>query len=735
MRATELEREDRTTAGAPRGGLRPAALARLVDLPGLRHDFPLVLTDDEHRPVVTLTTVVDELLGATAPPGARGERLRQHVLRLETALRRRLEDESAPTDLVQLWDEAAERLLAGADDGLADSLATARAALHVDGRVVRCDDDAPATVVHHLHAHAAAPGATVLAGECSELVRRLGAVLSVDQRRSATGRAPARLQAAVGGPHADDFDFAAWSEVLAARPHDTPMPEARRTRIEWALDVLRDQRFVATGTDGEGPSTYDFSFDGVDRALTAHHDRLPELARVVKAMTIAQLELDNEYDESVHGAFFHAYDAAGLRPDDFSPFPGSLVVLDGDELDPSTRAQVLDVLVSPLPWKVVVVTRDALGRSLLHSPVEPRPLSGTELAAAARGLGTARVVQTTSAGLARMAAALRDALAADGPALVSIVTGTVVDGVGLPGSLAAAAAAEARLVPEYAYDPHGGPDGDARLDLAPTAQPAADWPVHTVEYEDEHLQRVREEQPFTVADLAAVDPRLVDHTTVVPRAVWTEAMVPFAAFLQLDEPTRRGRVPYVLVVDEHDVLRRVAVDDRVVGAAEATLAAWRRLQELAGVRATEERRRLAEERAALEAALDAAREAGTSDRTPSPGTAPSATPTTGVDSDAVGPATDERDVAAAPVEAVESGEPWIETARCTTCDECTNLNPRMFAYNEDKQAYIADVHAGTYGELVQAAEACQVAIIHPGEPWDPDEPGLDDLRRRAAAFD
>ena len=29
---------------------------------------------------------------------------------------------------------------------------------------------------------------------------------------------------------------------------------------------------------------------------------------------------------------------------------------------------------------------------------------------------------------------------------------------------------------------------------------------------------------------------------------------------------------------------------------------------------------------------------------------------------------------------------FIESARCTTCNECTNLNNRMFAYNGDKQA-------------------------------------------------
>jgi hypothetical protein len=58
----------------------------------------------------------------------------------------------------------------------------------------------------------------------------------------------------------------------------------------------------------------------------------------------------------------------------------------------------------------------------------------------------------------------------------------------------------------------------------------------------------------------------------------------------------------------------------------------------------------------------------------------------------------------------------------------------MFAYNENKQAYIADLKAGSYKQLVEAAESCQLSIIHPGKPWDPGEPGLEELLERAKPF-
>jgi ferredoxin len=79
-------------------------------------------------------------------------------------------------------------------------------------------------------------------------------------------------------------------------------------------------------------------------------------------------------------------------------------------------------------------------------------------------------------------------------------------------------------------------------------------------------------------------------------------------------------------------------------------------------------------------------------------------------------------------------EAWIETVRCSTCNECTQINDRVFAYDENQQAYIKDLAAGSYRELIEAAESCQLAIIHPGKPRDPNEPGLKDLLERAEPF-
>jgi ferredoxin len=179
----------------------------------------------------------------------------------------------------------------------------------------------------------------------------------------------------------------------------------------------------------------------------------------------------------------------------------------------------------------------------------------------------------------------------------------------------------------------------------------------------------------------------------------------------------------VLAVDEADLLCRLVVDERLMRAALRCREAWHRLQGLGGIHDSRAARLLERERQAWEEAHR--REAASA---PPPATPESAAAAPQAAVAAAAPAVVEAEPARNPDEA------YIETIRCSSCNECTLANPRMFAYNENKQAYIADLKAGTYRQLVEAAESCQVSVIHPGKPWDPNEPGLEELMERAKPF-
>ena len=118
---------------------------------------------------------------------------------------------------------------------------------------------------------------------------------------------------------------------------------------------------------------------------------------------------------------------------------------------------------------------------------------------------------------------------------------------------------------------------------------------------------------------------------------------------------------------------------------------------------------------------------------PAPKRAPASASTAPAPSPAAAPAAVA--VAVATEESDDHGmDPYIDTERCTSCNECTNLNNKLFVYNADKLAEIGDPKAGTFQQLVKAAEACPVGIIHPGTPLNPKEKDLAKWLTRAEPF-
>ena len=198
-------------------------------------------------------------------------------------------------------------------------------------------------------------------------------------------------------------------------------------------------------------------------------------------------------------------------------------------------------------------------------------------------------------------------------------------------------------------------------------------------------------------------------------------MVPACEFLAPEPKGLSDKVPCLLMVDPNDVLQKVIVDDQLVREARRCAEMWRSLQELGGIHNSHAARLLAQERKVWEAQSHPATGSGGNGHAPA-----SVTPVVAP----VAPAT----VREPAEQEKKSDDPYIETARCTTCNECTQINDKMFAYDANKQASIVNPDAGTYRQLVEAAEACQVSIIHPGKPRNPNEPGLDELQKRAEPF-
>jgi pyruvate-ferredoxin/flavodoxin oxidoreductase len=100
----------------------------------------------------------------------------------------------------------------------------------------------------------------------------------------------------------------------------------------------------------------------------------------------------------------------------------------------------------------------------------------------------------------------------------------------------------------------------------------------------------------------------------------------------------------------------------------------------------------------------------------------------------VAPAAAPTGAPAAPAAAGDYLAPWLDTEYCTACDECININGKIFAYNENKKAYIVDPNGGPYKDLVKAAERCTARVIHPGLPRDRSEKDVEKLIARAEKY-
>jgi ferredoxin len=315
------------------------------------------------------------------------------------------------------------------------------------------------------------------------------------------------------------------------------------------------------------------------------------------------------------------------------------------------------------------------------------------------------------------------------------------------------------------------------MDFGGNPQPEADWPVHPFTYLDDNGNRVTEELAFTFADYCLLVQGMREHFRVIPPGCDSEALIPIQAYLSMHQDDAYRKVPFLWAVDGNGVLQRLVVSRRMAVGCLDRLNYWRTLQAMAGVRnrhvdqavqrtRDEERQRAADEREQLQAAHAAELEqvrnqaAGEAmqrltDRllgldlaggapmdlgsTRPSASALSSTPPTAALAAADHPAQQDLSVTVAPEppSAEETSlfdDPWIDTPLCTSCNDCLKINPKLFIYNEEKQALLGDLGTATFGQLVEAAELCPAKCIHPGRPWNPDEAGLEALIERAAPF-
>ena len=348
---------------------------------------------------------------------------------------------------------------------------------------------------------------------------------------------------------------------------------------------------------------------------------------------------------------------------------------------------------------------------------------------------------------------------------------------------AARMALESRAVPNLVFDPDAGKTFSECLNLDGNPAPEDPWPEHELAYLDADGEEQTMTLPLTIADWALGEERFREHFRTLEEGA---DGTPFHEVVAMPPDDRDGQTPFIYTVDAERRLHRMAVSRELVDLAEERQRYWAQLLELAGVEVSGHLRdavganitkKLQREMAALKAEYEekfarltreyplliarrmaegllraggdktvsellSAAEAWDGPAFQAPegfdfGAGEAAKPPAPAETEEASAPEEEAEPEAAPAEEEDEDfarEPWIESIRCTSCDDCINLNPKMFAYNEEGQAYIKDATAGTFKELVTAAEKCAPSVIHPGDPLNPDEKDLDKLIARAEKY-
>lgn len=774
------------------GGFQPypALLSPFWNRTFTQRDYPCWVDDSagEGTPFYALPEFLKVQTGKMAPEKEQARILKDNLLRLEGIIREKLRYADEAFKAFPVFEEALKDLetqlsIEGPEGkAFSDDLTRLRRQLPKEGVLIPFSPNAPLHLLGILLQRQLKRSREVIRSDINRLKNQLKDILAVEQEKSPESHSPEHLHSALD--FADSFlNFDELASVMPSGGSEV-MPEERHRRIEKILGTLKEadkllfhhEAYVICGEkrDPDRKIDWQHSFPAFDvRAAAAGHlsstlsdvfdEVMDKAADVFAAIRIGKLEVDNNYSPEIHADFFAHFDWRSFDEQELAACPPVLLLTDAQtilekELDDFSR-----LMASNRPVKLLVEKSD---RATLSSG---NIVFRQELGALAIAHRNTFVLQSAIVRPHYLHEGFIRGLATDAPSIFHLLSPLAGKDTSNSPDLWSSAAVEGREFPGFIFDSRQGPKWGSRFDIQNNPAPDANWPVHQLTVQNEEGEETTLTLPFTFADFAAQDLRFASYFHLVPPRYWTKDLVPLADYLELSGEEVLSKVPYIWLMHKDNHLRRAAVAWPLVLICQERLDFWHFLQENAGVhsyhveQATERVRQqleaAAEEKisamqAAFEKELGTAREESarsameklanvlldldtadilTGSPTPPPAPETSETPTEPREEPAEKP---EAEAAAAPEpeemeEELSLGEAWIETPLCTSCNECIDTNSKIFQYNAEKQAFVADPKGGPFADIVKAAELCPVKIIHPGAPQNPEEPNLEEWVKRA----
>ncbi|NOR71589.1 MAG: pyruvate ferredoxin oxidoreductase, partial [Methylomarinum sp.] len=464
-----------------------------------------------------------------------------------------------------------------------------------------------------------------------------------------------------------------------------------------------------------------------------------------KAMRIAELEIKGKYDKTEHDKFFAYFDWRQFSEEEYLLCP-PLVTLgaEGSSFD-SGFQNLSHSLISGLPIKVLV-----LDNQLPNDSDSTRK----ELSLIAMAHRTAYVQQGSISNTSHLLAGFIDGLNYRGPALWSIYASNQPENGIANNSLTLQSklAVESRAYPLTTFDPRLGKTWEECICLAGNPDLDQDWIIYSLDYTDEYGNKFAMDVPLTYADWALTEAQYAHHFKAVSADSSSDDMVLLTEYIEMSDRDQAENIPFIWAVHpQSNHLLKVVVSASMISATQERKEFWHTLKGLSGNNRIEVDTQAIADQAKAEMAQTITEglmsmvggDAGALTRILADVPAVAAkTPTAPVPKPAAPKAPEPKPAAEAAKKEAADKKPaapafepvWIETPDCTTCDECVDIAPGIFQYNAEKKAIVIDPTKGTFEDIVRSAEKCTAVIIHPGTPWNPDEPNLDKLIKRAEKF-
>ena len=565
------------------------------------------------------------------------------------------------------------------------------------------------------------------------------------------------------------------SELSANLDHDeTPLD---RNWVKWVTQLLEKLRYLksqytegngraemgivnATGCTSVWGSTFPYNpypfpwashlfQDSPSMAMGLFEGHMVKMAEGFKAVRMAELELEGKYNPEIHDEFFTHFNWEQFSDEEFLLCP-PVVSVGGDGAMYDIGFQNLSrMMMSGVPIKVLVLDTQVYSNTggqactsgFISQVSDMAPYGKTtkgkseirkEMSLIAMSHRTGYVLQGAISNVTHLLEGYIEGLNSRRPALFNIYSVCPPEhGVGDDtAEQQSKLAVESRAYPLFKYDPDAGITFEECATIEGNPSMDNDWPSYHINYLDEDGNEASLEVPMTFADFALTEGRFRKQFRKAPPETWNDDMVALHEFLELDDDDREGLYPYIWAVDTKDRLMRVLVSEELVRSTEERRNFWRQLKSLTGVDQLVDTAAIAEQ-----ARVDMAQKLTSSLLSLASGssandlaTVLTSTPSNGGNGSGVASGNGSNG-AGGDYEPV-----WIDTPECTTCDECIEINEKIFAYDDNDRAIVLDPRAGSFKDIVRAAEKCTAGVIHPGTPFNPNEKDLDKLIKRAEKF-